>query len=66
MYHLIKDLSAMCSTCWHSGTSKVRGKSYNSISAAISALEDAAHEVRRRVMVPYEDEKIKVNGDIEV
>jgi hypothetical protein len=40
------------------------GKSYQTISDAIGAAQDAAEEFRRRVLNPYEDEKIKENGDI--
>ena len=43
---------------------KVKGKNYQNISDAISALEDAAHEIRRRILNPYEDEKIKENGEV--
>jgi activator of 2-hydroxyglutaryl-CoA dehydratase len=43
-----------------------RGKNFESISAAIGMLERAAHEVERRVLDPYEDKKIKENGDIQV
>lgn len=38
---------------------------YTSISNAVSALEDAAHELRRRFLDPYEDKQRKKNGDIE-
>lgn len=43
----------------------LNGKSYQVISDAIAALEDAAHELRRRVLDPYEDTKILANGDLE-
>ena len=39
-------------------------KSYTNISTAISCLNDAAKELRRRHLNPHEDEKIKENGDI--
>jgi hypothetical protein len=43
---------------------QLKGKSYTHISSAISSLIDAAEELRRRELNPYEDEKIKENGDI--
>jgi len=41
-----------------------RGMNYTNISTAISCLEDAAEELRRRYLNPYEDLKIQENGDI--
>jgi hypothetical protein len=38
--------------------------SYTSISNAISSLNDAAEEIRRRYLNSYEDKKRKENGDI--
>ncbi len=43
---------------------KDKGKSYTNISSAISCLIDAAEELRRRHLNPYEDLKIKENGDV--
>jgi len=40
-------------------------ESYTTISTAISSLYDAAEELRRRHLNPYEDEKIEENGDVE-
>jgi hypothetical protein len=40
-----------------------RGLGYTSISEAISALENAAHEMRRRDLDRWEDEKLQQNGD---
>ena len=40
------------------------GWGYTTISSAIRVLEDAAQEMRRRLLNPYEDEKIKENGDV--
>jgi len=40
-------------------------KSYTGISTSISCLQDAAEEIRRRHLNPYEDKKIQENGDIE-
>ncbi|MEK6757722.1 MAG: hypothetical protein AABX88_01205 [Nanoarchaeota archaeon] len=42
-----------------------KGKSYTNISSAISCLDDAKEELRRRHLNPYEDEKIKENGNVE-
>jgi len=43
---------------------KNRTKNYQNISETISAMSDATNEFRRRILDPYEDEKIKENGDI--
>lgn len=40
-------------------------ESYTNISTAISCLQDAAEELRRRHLNPYEDQKMKENGDVE-
>ena len=40
------------------------GKSYNTISDVIKAMECAKLEFYRRVAVPYEDQKIIDNGDV--
>lgn len=40
------------------------GWSYHSISRAIAVLRDAATEMERRLMAPYEDDKSAENGDI--
>jgi len=45
---------------------KVHGKSYTNISDATSALVDAADEIKRRLLGPYENQKIKENGDLEL
>ncbi len=39
-------------------------ESYTNISNAISCLNDAAEEIRRRFLNKYENKKIKENGDI--
>lgn len=39
------------------------GKSYQTFNDIIGALEGAKTEFYRRVVAPYEDEKIKQNGD---
>lgn len=43
---------------------KKRGLSYTNMSMAIGALTDAAEEIRRRHLNPYEDTKIIENGDV--
>lgn len=40
------------------------GLSYQKINDIIGALEGAKMEFYRRVVVPYEDRKIKENGDV--
>lgn len=40
--------------------------SYQTINDIVGALEGAKLEFYRRVAIPYEDFKIKVNGDLEV
>jgi len=45
---------------------KINGRSYATLSAVIAALTDAAAEIRRKEMVPYEDRKCRVNGEVEV
>jgi len=41
-----------------------RGLSYQTISDIIGALEQAKDEFRRRVVHPYEEEKLLENGDV--
>jgi len=41
-----------------------RGESYKTISDIVGALECAKTEFYRRVVVPYEEKKIKENGDV--
>ena len=43
-----------------------RTKRYTIISDACAAMSDAEHELRRRVLDPYEDKVIKKNGDIPI
>lgn len=38
--------------------------SYNNYKNFIGELNEAAAEIRRRLLAPYEDEKIKENGDV--
>jgi len=41
-------------------------RSYARMAIVTSALTGACSEFRRRVMSPYEDEKIGLNGDVEL
>jgi len=43
---------------------KYGSKSYQTINDILGALEGAKLEFYRRVAVPYEEQKIKENGDI--
>jgi len=40
------------------------GKSYSTLNEVIGVLECAKLELYRRVAAPYEDEKMKQNGDV--
>lgn len=41
-----------------------KGKSYKEMSAVRGVLRDVGDEFYRRVMAPYEDEKMRENGDV--
>tara|TARA_R110002020_G_scaffold81627_2_gene202590 strand:- start:292 stop:540 length:249 start_codon:yes stop_codon:yes gene_type:complete len=41
-----------------------RGENYKSFNEMIGALECCKQEYYRRIIAPYEDEKIKENGDV--
>ena len=43
---------------------KANGLSYQNISESISALNDAAEEIRRRLLNNYENKAIVKNGDL--
>ncbi len=43
---------------------KMHGKSYGILSDVTGVFNDAKVEFERRVVAPYEDEKIKQNGDV--
>ena len=43
----------------------VAPESYNGYKKFIGELEECAAEIRRRLLSPYEDERIKENGDVE-
>lgn len=38
---------------------------YNSLKNYIGELRQCATEIERRILAPYEDEKLKINGDVE-
>jgi len=40
------------------------GKSYHTLNEAMGVLECAKQELYRRIAAPYEDEKMKINGDV--
>lgn len=46
------------------GYVKKRGKSFQSLAEVVAALEQTKDEFQRRVVHPYEDEKMKKNGDV--
>lgn len=39
-------------------------QNYNSIKNFLGELNEAAEEIRRRILAPYEEEKMKENGDV--
>lgn len=41
-------------------------RNYARMAVVSSAMSEAQAEFRRRIMAPYEDEKIKENGDVEL
>jgi len=43
---------------------KINGTNYENLNAVCGALDCAKEEFRRRVINPYEEGKIKINGDI--
>lgn len=43
---------------------ETHGLSYSTINDIMGALEGAKAEFYRRVAIPYEDDKIKANGDV--
>lgn len=43
---------------------KCHGKKYVIMNDVIGALDGASKEFYRRVIAPYEDKKIEVNGDV--
>ena len=45
---------------------KEHGVSYQTVNDCLGAIEGAKMEFYRRMVAPYEDEKIKQNGDVNV
>jgi len=43
---------------------QVKGKNYANLNEVIGVLECVKQEYYRRIAAPYEDEKIKQNGDV--
>jgi hypothetical protein len=41
-----------------------KGQSYQTFNDISGAMTEALAEFRRRIIVPYEDRKIKENGDV--
>ena len=52
-------ITSFCLEYWHEF-----GRNYATINDIVGALEGAKLEFYRRVAAPYEDEKIKENGDV--
>ena len=52
-------LTTLCLEYWHE-----LGPNYQTINDILGALEGAKQEFYRRVAVPYEEQKIKDNGDV--
>jgi len=42
----------------------VHGKGYRTMNEVLGAFDAASKEFYRRVVAPYEDEKIEQNGDV--
>lgn len=42
-----------------------KGLNYQTINDIVGALESAKAEFQRRTVIPYEDKKIRENGDLE-
>lgn len=53
-------LTCIAHDYWHE-----HGPSYQAINDIVGALDGAKAEFQRRIVAPYEDEKIKQNGDID-
>jgi len=51
-------------TCLVTDYMTAKGKSYETINDIVGALEGAKLEFYRRIAAPYEDLKIKENGDV--
>ena len=53
-----------CLTQEIKGYIRTKGTSYTTFNDIIGALEGAKAEFYRRIVVPYEEEKIRSNGDV--
>lgn len=51
-------------TCVAQHYVRVHGLSYGTLNTVVGALECAKAEFQRRVVAPYEDSKLKQNGDV--
>lgn len=58
------DLNFIISTLANGMVQNLPKKTYADLSAIRGAISDAAEEFYRRVMAPYEDQKIIENGDV--
>lgn len=52
----------LCDDSW---ADSIGRHNYSRMAVVSSALGEARHEFRRRIMAPYEDEKIKLIGDVD-
>jgi len=60
----VGDLNYMLTKVCHSYLNKQLDKNYQAYNDIIGALECCKLEMYRRSIVPYEDNKIKENGDV--
>ena len=68
-YVLFRLANLLCSDNWDKSAKPVGGtkrRSYARMVVVSSALSEAQAEFRRRVMAPYEDDKISLAGDVEL
>lgn len=65
-YLIPQDAGGLCyvisSIC--GGYVRVKGLNYATLNGVLGALEGAKLEFYRRVVVPYEEQKLKENGDV--
>lgn len=57
------DLNYLITAVIH-GYVRRKGQSYTTLNDVVGVLESAKAEFQRRVVAPYEDKKIKENGDL--
>ncbi|RLF56137.1 MAG: hypothetical protein DRN27_09865 [Thermoplasmata archaeon] len=55
-----------CITCLIQRYVKDNGKSYTTMNECIGVLDSAKMEFYRRVVAPYEHQKVEENGDIDI